>query len=64
MITKTAALTILSTLCAGLLLAAATTPVTAREGAQSVGHGIKCYYANVQNADGTYTVQRICYKGV
>lgn len=29
--------------------------VMAREGAQSVGGGIKCYYANGQ---------KICYKGV
>jgi hypothetical protein len=36
----------------------------AREGAQSVGQGIKCYTGTVLQADGTYKVQRICYKGV
>lgn len=30
-------------------------PAQAREGAQSIGHGIKCYY---------YLGVRICYKGV
>ncbi|MEY4138172.1 MAG: hypothetical protein RLZZ371_354 [Pseudomonadota bacterium] len=37
---------------------------SAREGAQSIGHGIKCYTAYLQNADGTYSWQRVCYKGV
>jgi hypothetical protein len=36
----------------------------AREGAQSVGQGIKCYTGSVLQADGTYKLQRICYKGV
>lgn len=36
----------------------------AREGAQSVGQGIKCYTASVLQADGTYKIQRVCYKGV
>jgi hypothetical protein len=36
----------------------------AREGAQSVGHGIKCYTAAVTGADGTVTYTRVCYKGV
>lgn len=36
----------------------------AREGAQSVGKGIKCYTAAVQQADGTVKYQRVCYKGV
>ena len=62
--TKTASRTVLSTVCAGLLLAAAVTPVVAREGAGSVGHGVKCYYTTVQNADGTYTTKKVCYKGV
>ena len=41
-------------------------PVTAsaREGAQSVGGGIKCYTAAVVQADGTVKYQRVCYKGV
>ncbi len=36
----------------------------AREGAQSVGKGIKCYQASVLQSNGTYQVKRICYKGV
>ena len=36
----------------------------AREGAQSVGGGIKCYTAAVVQADGTVKYQRVCYKGV
>jgi hypothetical protein len=37
---------------------------SAREGAQSVGGGLKCYTAYLQNADGTFSWQRVCYKGV
>lgn len=37
---------------------------SAREGAQSVGNGIKCYTGLVLQPDGTYTVGRVCYKGV
>jgi len=44
--------------------AMAPTVAQAREGAQSVGQGIKCYTGTVLQADGTYKVQRICYKGV
>jgi uncharacterized membrane protein len=54
-------------LAAALLTALATlAPVTAsaREGAQSVGQGIKCYTAAVVQADGTVKYQRVCYKGV
>ncbi len=54
-------------LAATLLTALATlAPVTAsaREGAQSVGQGIKCYTAAVVQADGTVKYQRVCYKGV
>lgn len=45
---------------------AALAPMTAsaREGAQSIGGGIKCYTAAVVQADGTVSYQRICYKGV
>lgn len=56
-----------SLIAATLLTAlAALAPVTAaaREGATSVGHGIKCYTAAVLQADGTVKYQRICYKGV
>lgn len=35
----------------------------AREGAQSVGGGIKCYTAAVVQADGSVKYQRVCYKG-
>lgn len=37
---------------------------SAREGAQSVGKGIKCYTAYTQNADGTYSWKQICYKSI
>lgn len=52
------------------LMAAATlfAPLTAsaREASssRSVGHGIKCYNAYTQNADGSYSWKQICYKGV
>ena len=36
----------------------------AREGAQSVGKGIKCYTAAVVQADGSVKIQRVCYKSV
>lgn len=54
-------------LVASALLASASllAPVAqAREGAQSVGKGVKCYTGSVLQADGTYKVQRICYKSV
>jgi uncharacterized membrane protein len=60
-------LTSTSLIAASLLTALAIlAPVTAaaREGAQSVGNGIKCYTAAVPQADGTVKYQRICYKGV
>jgi hypothetical protein len=47
-----------------VLAALVPTVASAREGAQSVGQGIKCYTGLVLQADGTYTVGRICYKGV
>lgn len=42
------------------------TPLSAmaREGAQSVGQGLKCYTAAVVQADGSVKYQRVCYKGV
>jgi len=46
------------------LTALAPAVAQAREGAQSVGQGIKCYTGSVLQADGTYKLQRICYKGV
>lgn len=40
-------------------------PAEAREGAASVGHGIKCYNAAVTDpVTGKVTVTRICSKGV
>ena len=36
----------------------------AREGAQSVGKGLKCYTMAVKQPDGTITYERICYKGI
>lgn len=47
-------------------LTAALLPLSAsaREGAQSIGGGIKCYTAAVLQADGTVKYQRVCYKGV
>ena len=56
-----------SLIAASLLTALAMmAPVTAaaREGAQSVGNGIKCYTAAFPQADGTVKYQRVCYKGV
>lgn len=55
------ALPVLATLAVGVL---SPSLALAREGAQSVGHGIKCYTAAVTNADGTVTYTRVCYKGV
>jgi len=53
-------------IAAALTAMAALAPVTAsaREGAQSVGGGIKCYTAAVAQADGTVKIQRVCYKGI
>jgi hypothetical protein len=57
-----------STLIAAILIAGLTvlTPVTAsaREGAQSVGKGIKCYTAAVMQTNGTLKYQRVCYKSI
>lgn len=50
--------------CIVALGALAPSVAQAREGAQSVGGGIKCYTGSVLQADGTYKLQRICYKGV
>lgn len=45
---------------------AALAPATAmaREGARSVGGGLKCYTTAVKQADGTITYEQICYKGI
>ena len=36
----------------------------AREGAQSVGKGLKCYTAAVLQSNGTVKYEHVCYKGV
>lgn len=36
----------------------------AREGAQSVGKGIKCYTTGVLDADGNVKYIQVCYKSV
>jgi len=49
-----------------VVLTAGLSPLSAaaREGAQSVGQGVKCYTAAVPQPNGTVQYQRICYKGV
>ena len=61
---KTSILALLATFAIASLSAFAPITATAREGAASVGGGVKCYTAYLQNADGTYSWQRVCYKGV
>ncbi len=58
--------TTISLMLTSTVLMATLAPVvaSAREGAQSIGHGIKCYTAAIPQADGTVKYQRICYKGV
>lgn len=47
------------------LTALVATPAMAREGsARSIGNGVKCRNATVLQANGTYKVERVCYKGV
>ncbi len=54
-----------ATLIAVVLMAALSPlSVSAREGAQSVGQGLKCYTAAIPQANGTVKYQRVCYKGV
>lgn len=49
----------------GLAAAASlSVPVARAEGGQSIGHGIKCYWVPVVQADGTTVYQRVCRKGV
>ena len=57
--------TLFSLLAASLTAAAAfSTPVARAEGGQSIGHGIKCYWVPVVQADGRIVHQRVCRKGV
>lgn len=46
------------------VMAFAPTLATAREGARSVGKGIKCSQRMVLQANGTYKVQQVCYKSI
>lgn len=46
------------------MVALAPATASARDGARSVGGGIKCYTAAVVQADGTVKYQQVCYKGV
>lgn len=55
---------LLLTALAAVALTTLSPATMAREGAQSVGKGIKCYTGYVTQADGTVKAQRICYKGV
>ena len=49
-----------------LTAAALFTPMaaTAREGAGSIGKGIKCYNVVTTDANGKVKVTQVCYKGV
>ena len=57
--------TLISLLTLSLVAAAATicAPAAHAEG-QSMGHGIKCYWVPVVQADGSVVYQRFCSKGV
>jgi hypothetical protein len=41
-----------------------TAPVARAEGGTSVGHGIKCYWVPVVQADGSTVYTRVCRKGI
>lgn len=57
--------TITSLLALGLATAASlSAPVARAEGGQSIGHGIKCYWVPVVQANGTTVYERVCRKGV
>lgn len=45
------------------MAALAPSAAMARTSASGVGHGLHCSTRAVQQADGTVTYQRICYKG-
>lgn len=40
-----------------------TTPAAAREG-NSIGGGVKCYWAVVSSVSGVNTLQQVCRKGI
>ena len=54
----------ISTTLIAMTLLTCTAVVFAREGAPSVGKGIKCVTRLVPQADGTTKLQQVCYKGV
>lgn len=55
---------LITLLAISLAAAAAFIAPTARaEGGQAVGHGIKCYWLPVVQADGSVIYQRVCRKG-
>lgn len=54
---------IAATLVTALAVLAPAT-ASAREGARSVGGGIKCYTAAVVQANGSVKYQQVCYKSV
>lgn len=56
---------LITLLAVSLTAAAAFIAPTARaEGGQSVGHGIKCYWVPVVQADGSTVYTRVCRKGI
>ena len=61
---KTISLSLIAAFAVAALSTFAPLTASAREGARSVGHGLKCYTAYIQNDDGTYSWQQVCYKGV
>ena len=56
--------TLLSLLAVSLTAAIAfSVPVARAEGGTSIGHGIKCYWVPVVQADGSVVYTRVCRKG-
>lgn len=64
MIRSTSLRTSLFSALLALVATVSTGSALAREGASGKGHGLKCYTAAVQQADGTVRYQQVCYKGV
>lgn len=57
--------TLISLLAVSLTAAVAfTAPVARAEGGTSIGHGIKCYWVPVVQADGSVVYQQVCRKGI
>jgi hypothetical protein len=57
-------LSTVSFIAAALTCALSPISASASEGAQSAGHGLKCYTAAVVQPNGTVRYERICYKGI